>query len=202
MKISEVFRSIQGEGKNQGRACTFLRCAGCNLDCSWCDTGYARTGGEDWSSDRVIHEIESLGGRNICITGGEPLLQIAGLLPVLEYFSDKEYDIEIETNGTIDFRSVQPCASVCMDVKCPSSGESSCLDLTEALGDSDSLKFVVMDTDDCEYARKVIDTRNIRCEVFFSPVYGTDYRKVADYILGYDLPVRLQLQLHKIIGVQ
>ncbi len=202
MKISEVFRSIQGEGKNQGRACTFLRCAGCNLDCSWCDTSYARTGGEDWSSDRVIHEIERLGGHCICITGGEPLLQIPGLLPILEYFSAKGYYIEIETNGTIDFRSVLPFASVCMDVKCPSSGESSSLDLTEALGEPDSLKFVVMDAADCEYARNVLDTRNILCEVFFSPVYGTDYRMVAEYILRHDLPVRLQLQLHKILGVQ
>ncbi len=83
-----------------------------------------------------------------------------------------------------------------------SSGESSSLDLTEALGEPDSLKFVVMDAADCEYARNVLDTRNILCEVFFSPVYGTDYRMVAEYILRHDLPVRLQLQLHKILGVQ
>ena len=200
MKVSEVFRSIQGEGKNQGRPCTFIRLAGCNLRCSWCDTGYAREGGSEMTAAEIFSRVVELQGR-LCITGGEPLLQDEELLPLLARLSGHGFAIEIETNGTIDFRRFQEYACVCMDVKCPSSGESSDLSLLSHIQQCDSVKFVVADYSDCAYADFVIRSHPVSAEIFISPVYGTDYRTVAEFVLATDLPVRMQLQLHKVIGV-
>jgi 7-carboxy-7-deazaguanine synthase len=201
MKVSEMFRSIQGEGKNQGRPCTFIRLAGCNLRCSWCDTGYARDGGSEMTAAGIFSRAVELRGLFVCITGGEPLLQGEELLPLVARLSEHGFSIEIETNGTIDFRRFQEYASVCMDVKCPSSGESSDLSLLSHLQHDDSVKFVVADYSDCAYAEKVIRSHPVPAEIFISPVYGTDYRTAAEFVLASDLPVRMQLQLHKVIGV-
>ena len=201
MMIAEIFRSIQGEGKNQGYPCTFLRFAGCNLRCSWCDTTYAQRGGTDKGEAEIIHEIEGLKGKRICITGGEPLLQGKHLLSLVEELSKMGYTIEIETNGTFDFRPFQPYGSVCMDVKCPSSGEESDLSLLRSIRKRDSVRFVVGDTEDISFAAFVMDRFPIRGEIFFSPVYGFSPLVVAEYLVTRDLPARLQLQIHKIIGV-
>lgn len=201
MNVAEIFRSVQGEGRCQGAPCTFLRLAGCNLSCAWCDTPHARSGGTELTRNEIVRRIDAHPGRRLCITGGEPLLQTDQLLPLVRYFSSRGTAIEIETNGTIDFRPFQPYASICMDVKCPSSGERSDLALLPFLSDRDSLKFVVSGSEDCEYAAGILQDRRVEGEVFFSPVFGSDYRQVADFILSRDLPVRLQLQLHKIIGV-
>lgn len=202
MRVAEIFRSLQGEGKNQGRVTTFLRLAGCNLDCRWCDTRYARSGGEELTREEILAEVHALGCRRVCITGGEPLLQAGELLPLMEALHHEGSGIEIETNGTIDFRPFQPFASICMDVKCPSSGERSDLSLLAHLGGEDSVKFVVGGVEDCEYAREVISTHPTRAEILFSPVFGTDCRAIADYVLAHDLPARFQLQLHRILGVR
>ena len=202
MRVAEIFRSLQGEGKNQGRVTTFLRLAGCNLDCRWCDTRYARSGGEELTREEILAEVHALGCRRVCITGGEPLLQAGELLPLMEALHHAGNGIEIETNGTIDFRPFQPFASLCMDVKCPSSGERSDLSLLAHLGGEDSVKFVVGGVEDCEYAREVISTYPTRAEILFSPVFGTDCRAIADYVLEQDLPARFQLQLHRILGVR
>jgi len=202
MRVAEIFRSLQGEGRNQGHSTTFIRLAGCNLDCRWCDTRYARSGGEERSREEVLAEVHALGCRRVCITGGEPLLQAEELLPLLSALHHEGYGIEIETNGTVDFRPFQPFASICMDVKCPSSGEESDLSLLAFLGGADSVKFVVGGAEDCEYARRVIGDHPTRAEILFSPVFGTDCRAIADYLLEQDLPVRFQLQLHRILGVR
>lgn len=202
MKVVEIFRSIQGEGRSQGYPSIFLRLAGCNLDCAWCDTRYAREGGTEMSSNKITGMISACQGKRICITGGEPLLQHDQLLPLVAGLHDTGYQIEIETNGTIDFRLFQPFASICMDVKCPSSGERSDLSLVRHISGKDSIKFVVADRDDCIYAEEVLDSHPVRGEIFFSPVYGSDYGTIADFLIDRNLPARLQLQMHKIIGVR
>jgi 7-carboxy-7-deazaguanine synthase len=201
MKITEIFRSLQGEGKNQGRPCLFIRLAGCNLQCRWCDTPGSRAGGKEISIDSLLEQVWRLNPDYVCITGGEPLLQPDELQTLLVALHRRGIVIDIETNGTIDFSRFFPCASICMDVKCPSSGEQSDLGLLGMLRPQDSVKFVVSDVTDYRYAREVIRTHTFPCEIFLSPVSGTDYRALAEFILENNLPVRMQIQLHKIIGV-
>lgn len=201
MKVSEIFRSIQGEGRNQGMPCTFVRLAGCNLRCSWCDTPHALTGGIEMGCEEVIAQVCALGGTYVCITGGEPLTQKKGLLALVESLAVRGYRIDIETNGTINFSGFQDHASICMDVKCPSSGERSDLSLLPAITNKDSVKFVVKDLQDCEFASGVMNAYPVGGEVFFSPVEGSDATFVARYLVERDIPARLQLQLHKILGM-
>jgi len=202
MLISEIFRSIQGEGKNQGRPCTFIRLAGCNLRCSWCDTPKSWEGGLDCSCTEVLESVRSYEGSYACITGGEPLLQGDDVRMLGYALQEMGYMIDIETNGTIDFRPFQPFASICMDVKCPSSGEKSDVALLSYIRDDDSVKFVVKDIPDCRYATDIIRKHDIRGEIFISPVYGSPPAEIASFILEHDLPVRLQLQLHRILGMR
>jgi 7-carboxy-7-deazaguanine synthase len=202
MKITEIFRSLQGEGKNQGKPCLFIRLAGCNLGCRWCDTPESRSNGMTMALDSVLEHVWRINPPYVCITGGEPLLQADELERLLDSLCRRGTLIDIETNGTIDFSRFQPFASVCMDVKCPSSGMQSDLSLLKKLRPEDSVKFVVWDEADCRFARDVIDTHRIPCEIFMSPVYGTDYQVISKFILTNNLPVRMQVQLHKIIGVK
>ena len=202
MKIAEIFKSLQGEGRNQGKPCLFIRLAGCNLHCRWCDTEYARTAGTEMSLDAVLEQVWRVNPPNVCITGGEPLMQAQELEPLLVSLHKRGITIDIETNGTIDFTRLQPYATICMDVKCPSSGEESDLSLLEVIRKEDSVKFVVSDDADCRYAQEVMDTHRIRGEIFFSPVFGTDCTPITKFILTNNLPVRFQVQLHKILGVK
>ena len=202
MIVSEIFRSLQGEGKNQGRPCTFIRLAGCNLQCTWCDTPYAREGGAEMSITQVLDQVWLQNGTHICITGGEPLLWAEEVLELLKKFSLHGYTVEIETNGTLDFREMQTYASICMDVKCPSSGEKSDLALLRHIRPHDSVKFVVADENDLLYAQAVMAHYDIQGEIFISPVEGADYRAIADHIVEENLPVRFQVQLHKILGMK
>ena len=202
MNVTEIFFSLQGEGRNQGRPCLFIRLAGCNLNCAWCDTGYSRTGGHEMSVDAVLEQVWRKNPRCVCITGGEPLLQELDLRRLLEPLARRGTTIDIETNGTLDFTSLQPYASICMDVKCPSSGEVSDLSLLASIRPEDSVKFVVSDEADCMYAADVISRHAIAGEIYISPVFGTDYQKIARFVLDCNLPVRFQIQLHKVIGVK
>jgi len=202
MKIAELFSSLQGEGKNQGKPCFFIRLAGCNLRCRWCDTPASQTGGMEMSIDTITERFRQTSLPYVCITGGEPLFQGEELEHLLSNLHNREVTIDIETNGTIDFRRFQQSASICMDVKCPSSGEVSDLSLLAAIRPEDSVKFVVNDDADCRYAQEVMAAQTISGEVFFSPVYGTNYKSVAQFILANNLRVRMQVQLHRIIGVK
>ena len=202
MQIADIFVSLQGEGKNQGKPCLFIRLAGCNLDCTWCDTKESRSGGISMSMDTVLEQVWRVNPAYVCITGGEPLLQADTLKPLLASLHRRGTGIDIETNGTIDFSPLQQYASVCMDVKCPSSGEQSDLGLLGKIRPEDTVKFVVMDENDCRYAQEVIASHRIAGEIFFSPVFGTDYRVISKFILTNNMPVRMQVQLHKIIGVK
>ncbi|OPX61682.1 MULTISPECIES: radical SAM protein [unclassified Methanoregula] len=202
MKITEIFRSLQGEGKNQGKPCLFIRLAGCNLNCRWCDTPGSQSGGVTMSLDTILEQVWRINPPYVCITGGEPLLQGEELERLLDSLHKRGTIIDIETNGTIDFSRFQPFASVCMDVKCPFSGEQSDLSLLEKLRPEDTVKFVVKDETDCQYAQGIIRTHRIPCEIFISPVCGTDYKVISEFILKNNLPARMQVQLHKVIGVK
>ena len=152
--------------------------------------------------DIILEQVWRVNPSYVCITGGEPLQQADELEPLLVSLHKRGTTVDIETNGTLDFRRLQPYASICMDVKCPSSGEKSNLALLEAIRPQDSVRFVVMDEADCRYAQDIIATYQIRSEIFLSPVYGSDYTVISKFILVNNLPVRFQLQLHKIIGVK
>jgi 7-carboxy-7-deazaguanine synthase len=202
MRIIEIFQSLQGEGKNQGRPCVFVRLAGCNLACTWCDTPDSRGRGQERGVDAVLEEVCRFSPSLVCITGGEPLLQGDELEGLLRSLHAQGVATDIETNGTVDFTRFQPFASICMDVKCPSSGERSDLSLLAKIRPEDSVKFVVKDEADCRYAQEVIGAHRIAGEIFVSPVFGTDYPAITRFILVHNLPVRMQVQLHKIIGVK
>lgn len=202
MMVAEIFSSLQGEGKHQGLPTTFVRCAGCNLSCSWCDTPYARAGGRLLPVDAVLEEVRQKQISHLCLTGGEPLLQEVEALELVQCLAREGYSIEIETNGTIDFTPFQSFAEICMDVKCPSSNENSNLSLLSRLTVRDSVKFVVADQTDCLYALGVLGWYAPQGERFFSPVWGSDPRPIARFLLDHRLAARLQLQLHKWIGVR
>jgi 7-carboxy-7-deazaguanine synthase len=202
MKIAEIFSSLQGEGKNQGKPCLFLRLAGCNLRCTWCDTPASRSGGIEMSVDTISEHIWRTNPPYVCITGGEPLLQADELERLISSLHKRGTAIDIETNGTLDFTRFQSYASVCMDVKCPSSGETSNLSLLAMIRPEDSVKFVVNDEADCRYAQEVMMLHPIAGEIFFSPVFGTDYKVISKFVLTHNLPVRMQIQLQKVIGVK
>jgi 7-carboxy-7-deazaguanine synthase len=202
MRISEIFRSIQGEGREQGLITTFVRLSGCNLDCRWCDTPYAREGGKEVPLGDVFRAVEFLPCRRVCITGGEPLLQLDEVTPLAKLLHGAGYSVEIETNGTLGFAPLQRYASICMDVKCPSSGEESDLSLLPKIGARDAVKFVVEGTADLAYARDVMAAHPIPGEYLVSPVYGSDEGAIARQVLDWNLPVRFQVQLHRVLGVK
>lgn len=203
MRVTETFVSLQGEGKNQGKTCFFVRLSGCNLRCSWCDTEYSFEVGTERSAEEIAEEIAASGVRLVCITGGEPLLQKKELLPLLEALYQADIEIDIETNGTISFDDCQPFASVCMDVKCPSSGTTSDLALLSSLTEKDCVKFVIGDEADYIYMVSVLAAyKNIPAEIVITPVYGTDTKWLVDTIIKERLPVRFQIQLHKLENIQ
>jgi 7-carboxy-7-deazaguanine synthase len=204
MRICEVFYSLQGEGTEQGRPTAFVRLAGCNLACAWCDTPQAQdaAGGQDVAVDVLLDHLWRKKCRTVCFTGGEPLLQIDEVVGACRRLSGTGYAVSIETNGTVDFRPVQPFASVCMDVKCPSSGEKSDLALLSYIRENDSVKFVVGTNEDIAYVERVLKHCPIKGEIFVSPVYGADERGIARWVLESGFPIRFQIQLHKYLEMK
>ncbi|HWQ63738.1 MAG TPA: radical SAM protein [Methanospirillum sp.] len=202
MKIAEIFTSIQGEGDTSGYPTIFIRFAGCNLRCRYCDTRAAQDDcGIEMDLTQIMEEVQKSVVSHVCITGGEPLLQ-QNLPALLKMLHEAGHVITIETNGTLDFRSCQDYATICMDVKCPSSGEMSNLRLLPWIRSEDSVKYVIGTDEDLRYAHETLKQNAVRGTIFWSPVFGTDPMKIVSYILDQNLPVRFQLQLHKIIGVQ
>lgn len=203
MNIAEIFTSIQGEGSYSGYPTTFVRLSGCNLRCLYCDTKAAQNpSGQTMDPGSVAEAVINTGIIHVCITGGEPLLHLPELLVLLPLLHAKGHIISIETNGTLDFREIQTYATICMDVKCPSSGEVSDLALLSSLREADSGKFVIGSPEDLSYASDVIKSHQIAGEIFFSPIFGTDSSIITSFIIEQRLKVRFQVQLHKIIGVQ
>lgn len=198
MRVTETFVSLQGEGANQGKPCFFLRLSGCNLRCAWCDTEYSFEKGEERSVDDIVKEISDSNLSYVCVTGGEPLLQKKELLTLLEILFAAGISVDIETNGTISFEELKEFASVCMDVKCPSSCEVSDLSLLPSLRETDCVKFVIGDEADYMYMVEVLaSAKDLKAQVCITPVYGTDVKWLVDTIISERLPVRFQIQLHK-----
>lgn len=207
LRITEVFRSIQGESTWAGMPCTFVRLTGCPLRCVWCDTAYAFHGGTRMAVEEVVQAVGNLGEALVEITGGEPLVQKA--TPELaKRLLDEGHTVLLETSGALDVSGVDPRVHKIMDLKCPGSGESerNLWDNLEHLGAGDEVKFVVADRDDLEWALATVRDRGLDRRVaggtlkavLISPVWGhDDVESLAEHILDSRLPVRLQTQLHK-----
>jgi 7-carboxy-7-deazaguanine synthase len=202
MKVNEIFYSIQGEGKTAGVCTIFIRTMGCNLRCSFCDTRYAYEQGTEMSIQEILDELKKFPCHSICITGGEPLLQ-KDQQKLIERLLRKNYSISLETNGSLNIKKHMGKRSlmISLDIKCPSSGMQNQMKLKNIsyLSKKDQLKFIIKDKKDYEYAKKILSTFKPRCTVFFQPVWGTNPKKLASWILNDGLPVRLGLQQHKII---
>jgi len=179
-----------------------VRLAGCNLRCEWCDTKYAQEGGEEKPPEKVLEAVKAFKCRDVCITGGEPLLQ-KETVPLIYKLLDSGHHVSLETNGTVSLQEM-PCEErmlVSMDVKCPSSGMADKCDLAniEYLGPVDQLKFIIADERDYEYAKKVLKEHKQNCTVIMTPVGGTDLKWIAEKVLEDKLEVRVLPQLHKMI---
>ena len=202
MKVNEIFYSIQGEGLLVGEPNIFLRFAGCNLRCSFCDTKYAYKQGTEMKIPEILDEIKKFACSNICLTGGEPLLQ-KDTTKLIESLLQKNYKICLETNGSINIKKLvgKKSLMISLDIKCPSSGshEQMIMKNISYLSKKDQLKFIIKNKADYDYAKKIIKKYNSPCTVFLQPVWGTNPKKLASWILNDELPVRLTLQLHKII---
>ena len=205
MLVTEIFKSIQGESTFAGRPCVFVRLTGCNLRCHWCDTAYAFYGGDRMSVEQVFDRVRELGAPLVEFTGGEPLLQKQEMVPLAERLLAEGYEVLVETSGERYVGDLPGAVVKVVDVKCPGSGEGDtfCMDNLEALEHKDQAKFVILDEDDYQYARRFIESHHLGDrvdEIIFSPVFGQLHpRALAEWILRDGLRVRLGLQLHKFI---
>jgi len=223
MVITEIFKSIQGEGTRAGLSCIFVRLTGCNLRCTWCDTAYAFHGGKKMSVAEVLARVDELAGRVegmlgsqasiplVELTGGEPLLQDE-IVPLAERLLAAKYEVMIETSGERFIGRLPKEVVKIVDVKCPDSGEPDTFEMRnlEALSEQDEMKFVLSTRRDYEFARDFTAqhrlARRVK-QVLFSPVFedpqgkwpGLEPRMLVEWILADGLPVRLGLQLHKFI---
>lgn len=203
MIVNEIFFSMQGEGKDIGRPAVFIRLTGCNLRCRWCDTAYAFYDGREMGIEAIMEDVEKYGIKRVCITGGEPLLQKDELTALVDELLKGDYEISIETNGSLPIDGIDERVMISMDWKTPSSGESEKMleDNLANLKKKDQLKFVIADDRDYGYAKKFLKEKGdlLGCEVIFQPVGGTDVRGIAEKVLRDGLDVRVLPQLHKLI---
>ena len=217
MVITEIFKSIQGEGTRAGLPCVFVRLTGCNLRCTWCDTAYAFYGGARMAVDDVLDRVREFAGERssrvplVEITGGEPLLQ-PETPELAARLIEEGFTVLIETSGERFIGSLPPEVIKIVDVKCPDSGEADTFDMSnlEAIGKNDEMKFVISSRRDYEFARHFTREHGLAqrvAAVLFSPVFpdpegkwaGLNARELTEWILADGLPVRLGLQLHKFI---
>ncbi|MFP5402073.1 MAG: 7-carboxy-7-deazaguanine synthase QueE [Gammaproteobacteria bacterium] len=203
LRITEIFASVQGESSRVGLPTVFVRLTGCPLRCTWCDTAYAFTGGAQRTLDDILAEVARHGLRHVCVTGGEPLAQKA-CLALLGALCDAGYDVSLETSGALDIAEVDPRVARIMDLKAPGSGEvaKNRYQNIPLLRPHDEVKIVLADAADYEWARQQLAAHRIaeRCSVLLSPVAGAlDPAALAEWIVRDRLPVRFQLQLHKIL---
>ena len=203
LRVIEIFRSIQGESTRAGLPCSFVRLAGCNLRCTWCDSKYAQADGEAMSLEAVMDKVVSLGLKRVEVTGGEPLCQPASL-ELMSRLADAGYETLVETNGSRDISAIDPRVIRIVDFKCPSSGQSeqNLWSNVQALTSRDEVKFVVAGRADFDFAAEAIRRHGLTgiCPVILSPVAGRcDAAELGKWILDSGLDVRLGMQLHKII---
>ena len=203
LRISEIFLSLQGETSRVGLPTVFVRLTGCPLRCNYCDTTYAFTGGKTMTLDAILTEVARHGAHYVTVTGGEPLAQ-KNCLPLLRALCDAGYEVSLETGGALDVSGVDARVVKVLDIKTPASGEmeKNLWGNLEHLHPHDEIKFVLCDEADYQWAKQVLAERKLAqcCEVLFSPAQGQiTARDVAEWILRDRLPVRLQVQLHKLL---
>jgi 7-carboxy-7-deazaguanine synthase len=203
LRISEIFYSLQGETSRVGLPTVFVRLTGCPLRCTYCDTAYAFSGGHSMTLQAILDEVARHHARYVTVTGGEPLAQ-KNCLPLLRGLCDAGYEVSLETGGALDVSGVDARVMKVVDIKTPASGEveKNLWSNWAALNAHDEIKFVLCDEADYIWAKQVLHERDLpgKCAVLFSPAQGqlspTD---LAEWILRDNLPVRLQVQLHKLL---
>lgn len=203
LRISEIFYSLQGESKTVGLPTVFIRLTGCPLRCQYCDTSYAFSGGKITSIAGIIEQVEGYQTKYITVTGGEPLAQ-PECLSLLKQLADKGYEVSLETSGALDVAKVDTRISKVMDLKTPASAEESrnLYANIQYLTAEDQVKFVICNREDYDWSKQKILEYQLdeKCELLFSPAMGQqDPTELAEWILSDQLPVRFQLQLHKIL---
>jgi len=204
LRITEIFFSLQGETRTSGLPTAFVRLTGCPLRCQYCDTAYAFSGGESMSLDRILERVASYKPRYVCVTGGEPLAQ-PNCVALLRQLCDRGYDVSLETSGALDISETDRRVSRVVDLKTPGSAEvgRNRYENIAQLTLNDQVKFVICSREDYDWSvSKLIEYRlDERVgEVLFSPSHGqVDARALAEWIVADNLPVRLQLQLHKLL---
>jgi 7-carboxy-7-deazaguanine synthase len=204
LRITEIFYSLQGEARTAGLATVFVRLTGCPLRCQYCDSEYAFFGGERQTLEQILTKVAAYKPRHICVTGGEPLAQ-PNCIPLLKALCDEGYEVSLETSGAMPVDQVDPRVSRVVDIKTPASGEMgrNLWDNIPLLTKHDQVKFVICDRDDYEWSRLKLDELKLvgrAGDVWFSPSFGQiEAQDLADWIVEDNLPVRFQLQLHKLL---
>ncbi len=203
LRVSEIFHSIQGESTRVGLPTVFVRLTGCPLRCVWCDTAYAFVGGEPMSIAAILERVGAFDCPTVCVTGGEPLAQ-KPCLDLLKALCDAGHSVSLETSGALDIAGVDARVSRIVDIKAPGSGEEAKnrWENLALLTPHDEIKLVLASEDDYRWACGILRERNLAtlCPVLFSPVQGKlEPRQLAEWMLRDRLPVRFQLQLHKIL---
>lgn len=203
LRISEIFFSLQGESTAVGLPTVFVRLTGCPLRCRYCDTEYAFRGGETMEINSIVAQVAAYHARHVTVTGGEPLAQ-PGCITLLTRLCDAGYQVSLETSGALDVSQVDTRVMKVLDLKTPGSGEldRNLYQNLDHLAPRDQVKFVICDRTDYLWARETMDRYRLaeRCEILFSPSFGQqDATQLAEWILEDRLPVRFQLQLHKLL---
>ena len=203
LRITEIFYSLQGEARTVGLPTVFVRLTGCPLRCGYCDTEYAFSGGEWMSLEDILARVSEYRPRYVTVTGGEPLAQ-RPCRELLRRLCDRDYEVSLETGGALEIGDIDPRVSIVMDLKTPGSGEErkNLYANIERLRPGDQVKFVICDREDYEWSRARLAEYRLDeiSEVLFSPAYGqVSPTELAEWILADRLPVRLQIQLHKLL---
>lgn len=203
LKIHEIFYSLQGESSRVGLPTVFIRLTGCPMRCVYCDTAYAFSGGSNMEVDEILAKVKEFGTRYVTVTGGEPLAQKA-CHELLKALCDLGYSVSLETGGAIDISQVDKRVSVILDIKTPDSGESqnNLWSNLQYLKAEDEVKFVLCSRSDYDWAKRLLNEHGLagKCPILFSPVYSQlNPTDLANWIVADQLPVRMQVQLHKIL---
>ncbi|MHA3079900.1 7-carboxy-7-deazaguanine synthase QueE [Acinetobacter sp. ANC 5502] len=212
LRITEIFYSLQGEANTAGLPTVFIRLTGCPLRCTYCDTTYSFEGGERWSLDKIIETAQAYQTPYICVTGGEPLAQ-PNCIALLDRLCELGFEVSLETSGALDVSKVDPRVSKVLDLKTPTSGEAhrNLLSNLGLLTTKDQIKFVICNREDYEWSKQQVAEYQLQQKVstvWFSPTFAVEKgnaklprfaRDLAQWILDDHLPVRFQLQLHKLL---
>jgi 7-carboxy-7-deazaguanine synthase len=203
LKIFEIFYSLQGESSRVGLPTIFIRLSGCPMRCHYCDTAYAFQGGSMMTVDEIMEKIKKYDTRYVTVTGGEPLAQ-KEVLSLLKVLADQNYEVSLETGGGLSIKEVDPRIKIILDIKTPESGEEkkNYWDNLNLIHSKDEIKFVLCSREDYDWAKKILNQYKLteKCDVLFSPVYQKlNTTDLGNWILEDQLPVRMQIQLHKLL---